>query len=354
MSLLADLIFERAKHLQGRSLGTEWGRVEDVEDPKGMGRIKVKLAWHKEGEMSHWIPRQTGGGSGYGENGGIPQPGELVQVSFDRGDAQQRMTYTTGAWTEGGMGTSGKIPPSLPPHRAGDSRLFAQPLHQPEKGKFKVWYDRSISGWVKWVGEGLDWLLWRSPKGFSLTVEHGVPVGGKTKEEQVAEDHHHLAVETPGGHRFSVTEQRSAGENVIELAHAAGMGQELRDEGGAGQAHRLTQGGKRIEMVSAPGAEHLTLDGGGGGTVRIVTTPEQAIVLAATALLRGTAVTMSWEAASRISLTAPLIVTHGMTQLGGPGGMPVARVGDLATGVTALGEPVTVTIVSGAALVTAV
>ncbi len=78
-------------------------------DPKGLGRIKVQMAWQKEnGQTTDWIPLSTpNGGSGKGFHF-IPETGETVMVDFQSGNAE--MPYVTGC-VQHGNASSGYADP---------------------------------------------------------------------------------------------------------------------------------------------------------------------------------------------------------------------------------------------------
>ncbi|RAV29183.1 type VI secretion system Vgr family protein [Sinomicrobium soli] len=70
--------------------------VKENNDPKGLGRVKVQMAWQQENALTtDWIPLSTpNGGSGKGFHF-IPEIGESVMVDFQSGNAE--MPYVTGS-----------------------------------------------------------------------------------------------------------------------------------------------------------------------------------------------------------------------------------------------------------------
>ncbi|MBC9795073.1 type VI secretion system Vgr family protein [Sinomicrobium weinanense] len=70
--------------------------VKENNDPKGLGRIKVQMAWQKENaQTTDWIPLASPhGGSGKGFHF-IPEIGENVMVDFQSGNAE--LPYVTGS-----------------------------------------------------------------------------------------------------------------------------------------------------------------------------------------------------------------------------------------------------------------
>ncbi|MBC9798016.1 type VI secretion system Vgr family protein, partial [Sinomicrobium weinanense] len=84
--------------------------VIDNNDPRGLGRIKVQMAWQKENaQTTDWIPLSSpNGGSGKGFHF-IPETGETVMVDFQSGNAE--MPYVTGC-VQHGNASSGYADPS--------------------------------------------------------------------------------------------------------------------------------------------------------------------------------------------------------------------------------------------------
>ncbi|MGS2764000.1 type VI secretion system Vgr family protein [Sinomicrobium sp. M5D2P9] len=84
--------------------------VIDNNDPRGLGRIKVQMAWQKENaQTTDWIPLSTpNGGSGKGFHF-IPETGETVMVDFQSGNAE--MPYVTGC-VQHGNANSGYADPN--------------------------------------------------------------------------------------------------------------------------------------------------------------------------------------------------------------------------------------------------
>ncbi|MGS2741224.1 type VI secretion system Vgr family protein [Sinomicrobium sp. M5D2P17] len=72
------------------------GIVMDNNDPKGLGRVKVQMAWQKENaQTTDWIPLASpNGGNGKGFHF-IPEKGESVMVDFQSGNAE--VPYITGS-----------------------------------------------------------------------------------------------------------------------------------------------------------------------------------------------------------------------------------------------------------------
>ena len=259
MPNFADELIHATDVLKGRSPGAEHGVVFDNDDPADLGRVRVRMAWHQPGEATEWMHRMGGGGNGYGESDSIPQKGELVAVNFLRGDLHHPL-YTPAGWTIGGTGPRGTVPPSLPPGGK-QKEVHTNPVHDPAEGKYKISLRRSLSGFMTWVGEGLDWLRWRSPKGLQFDVEHDVPVGGKDKQAaKTPAPYHRTAVTTPTGHKIEVTEWHPNNVNRITLQHTAGMKIELDEKPlGSIRSVRITLDGHTIEARKQPGVSTLQL-----------------------------------------------------------------------------------------------
>jgi uncharacterized protein involved in type VI secretion and phage assembly len=78
-----------------RSNGLVVGVVDDLDDPEGLGRVRVKLP-HLNNEMSDWAPLVSPMG---GKNRGIafrPEPKDTVLVAFELGDP--RRPYVLGSF----------------------------------------------------------------------------------------------------------------------------------------------------------------------------------------------------------------------------------------------------------------
>ncbi|UGU17177.1 phage baseplate assembly protein V [Sinomicrobium kalidii] len=84
--------------------------VIDNNDPKGLGRVKVQMAWQEENaQTTDWIPLSTpNGGSGKGFHF-VPEIGETVMVDFQSGNAE--MPYVTGC-VQHGNANSGYADPN--------------------------------------------------------------------------------------------------------------------------------------------------------------------------------------------------------------------------------------------------
>ena len=88
--------------------GTQPATVTDNNDPKGLGRVKVKFAWQRE-ENSPWL-RMTNPHAGSGKGMYfIPEIGEEVLIGFENNNAEK--PFVLGAMYNGsessGYGTSG-------------------------------------------------------------------------------------------------------------------------------------------------------------------------------------------------------------------------------------------------------
>ncbi|MBC9797866.1 type VI secretion system Vgr family protein [Sinomicrobium weinanense] len=70
--------------------------VMDNNDPKGLGRVKVQMAWQKENaQTTDWIPLASpNGGNGKGFHF-IPEKGESVMLDFQSGNAE--LPFVTGS-----------------------------------------------------------------------------------------------------------------------------------------------------------------------------------------------------------------------------------------------------------------
>lgn len=307
MDSLADFLHEESSYGQTTTAGNEWGVVTDNEDPDQMGRVRVRMSWHRKDQQSDWIPRQGGGGGNYGETGSIPQEGELVSICYTRGNLHQPH-WTPSHWTKGGSGPRGNVPASLPPHLTPGSELFSVPTHKPQAGKFKIWFWRSLSGFFLHIGEGLDWLHFKTPKGFDLKLEHDVEVGGKAKTAAHANlPYHHLKLTTPTGHSIETTEWTPGDLSQFQIDHSGGMRVELTQHPQTGQKDiKVTLGGLQLWLRDAPGTRFAQLSDGAGETLKLDAVNHIS----------------SLTASGVITIDAPSILLAG-------GGPPVARVGDL-------------------------
>ncbi len=80
---------------KGRENGLVVGVVDDLNDPEGLGRVRVKLP-HLDNEMSDWAPMVSPMG---GKNRGIafrPEREDTVLVAFEMGDPER--PYILGAF----------------------------------------------------------------------------------------------------------------------------------------------------------------------------------------------------------------------------------------------------------------
>jgi hypothetical protein len=258
-----DQLYDRLTEVDPTSSGFHWGVVTDIEDPKIMGRIRVRMAWHRDDQMTDWVPRLGGGGSNYGQNGDVPQPGELVHLQYPGGNLYQPH-WTLGSWTEGGKGPNGTVPANLPPHLQKGASLYTNPLHKPEQGKFKVWFWKSLAGFFLHIGEGLDWLHFRSPKGFDLKLEHDVPVDGTSKDAAKTNlPYHHLKLTTPTGHTIESTEWAANNQNDLTIQHTAGMSFKITQKPQDGSKEvTLTLDDLVIDLKVASGVKQVSLSAG--------------------------------------------------------------------------------------------
>jgi uncharacterized protein involved in type VI secretion and phage assembly len=78
-----------------RYAGVTEGLVVDVDDPDGLGRVKVKLPWFDSQEVSDWCRvAQTYAGNGYGAFW-LPEEGDEVLVGFLFGDPRVPMVLAS-------------------------------------------------------------------------------------------------------------------------------------------------------------------------------------------------------------------------------------------------------------------
>ena len=91
------------REINGRSdgyiSGLAIGEVTTNEDPKNLGRIRVRLPWHAETKTTYWA--RTASPMAGQERGMffVPEPGDEVLLGFDNGDPSH--PYVLGSlWSE--------------------------------------------------------------------------------------------------------------------------------------------------------------------------------------------------------------------------------------------------------------
>ncbi len=85
-----------------RFVGKYFGLVVDNDDPKGVGRVRVKVPEVFGEETSGWcMPCSPYAGSGIGL-AAVPPVGSLVFVEWPAGDTTRAPIWSGGAWPDGG------------------------------------------------------------------------------------------------------------------------------------------------------------------------------------------------------------------------------------------------------------
>jgi uncharacterized protein involved in type VI secretion and phage assembly len=72
-----------------RFTGVIVGSVQDVDDPNGLGRIRVEFPWMGGASQSHWAPIAAGMAGGGRGMFFMPEVGDEALVAFDHGDVDQ-------------------------------------------------------------------------------------------------------------------------------------------------------------------------------------------------------------------------------------------------------------------------
>jgi uncharacterized protein involved in type VI secretion and phage assembly len=85
---LEDAVSNGGDDAQQRVYGVALGEVTDLDDPKGLGRVKVKLPWLSDHEDSAWARIATAWAGGSRGTYLLPEVGDEVVVAFRHGSLQ--------------------------------------------------------------------------------------------------------------------------------------------------------------------------------------------------------------------------------------------------------------------------
>lgn len=135
---MTALAFEIEQHREagGGIAGVAVGTVSANDDPKGLGRVKLKLPWRAKDFTTDWVrvvSPMAGGGRGACF---VPEVGDEVLVAFDRDDI--RYPYVLGAlWSETDK------PPEQNKNKKNDVRIV-----QSRKGHMLKFDDAAAKGVV--------------------------------------------------------------------------------------------------------------------------------------------------------------------------------------------------------------
>jgi len=164
----ADAVLRSANRLRATWLGYTYALVVDNRDPKGRGRIRVRLPWHGEDYVSDWIPKLSGfNAPGAGETFTIPEMGDVVKVEFLGGDVNRPaygavlhaldLPYGEPKGKEAGLKDRyKKWYEAVPPISAEDSDAQATQkglAWMDQNRRINVW--RSRGGWKLWINSKL-------------------------------------------------------------------------------------------------------------------------------------------------------------------------------------------------------
>jgi len=96
MSILDLLVTEEEERARSNTVnGVALGIVTDNKDPENMGRVKIKLPWLSEQDVTHWVRIATLMAGKERGSYFIPEVGDEVLVAFDHGDISH--PYVIGA-----------------------------------------------------------------------------------------------------------------------------------------------------------------------------------------------------------------------------------------------------------------
>lgn len=351
---IASYLYRQSKYVMGRIQGWTLGIVEDVEDPMGLGRVRLRLPWHKEGELSPWAWPAIGHlRDGEGSTFHIPQPGEVALVFFLEGD-MTRPAYLGTLWTPGGTGPLGTVPShkALIKGKAAQTPddydhakapdLSSKPYPEPPEG---AWITNNpkdrVDEWKHYGGLRLLWeafkrrlRFWTHPSTpFKVEVEH---YDGGSVSPPKGTPYHALTITSPDGSKVLIEDDGSSGVWTVRLFHKAGHFLEMKE--GGGQSYVLAQDktGQKV-LMDAQNSKIQAQDVSG-----------QVIVMDASAN------TITIQANTAVTVDAPTVNVgpSGNVVLAG-GGPAVARVGDTVqiSGVQPGSATVTGVIISGSSKV---
>lgn len=131
-----------------RATGTHIAEVTNVDDPKKLGRIKVRLEYQRQDEETDWIsPRGGFQGNGYGSTFNFPVVGDKVRLDFLGGNIHNMM------WSDPFFHDEEKADLT-------EAKKHSAPLGRNDEDTYDATKDnrvnilRSISGWVLQIFEG--------------------------------------------------------------------------------------------------------------------------------------------------------------------------------------------------------
>jgi uncharacterized protein involved in type VI secretion and phage assembly len=182
--------------------GVVVGKVKDVKDPEGEGRIQIEFPWMAGKNDGYWAPAATLMAGGKRGSWFMPEEGDEVLVAFDHGDVNH--PFIVGFLWNGA---------DKPPVE-----------------------DEAIDEHVRRL---------RTVKGHTLDFDDR---DGKEKVVLTTKGKHVLElVDAPGPTHVSV---KTTGEQKLELSD------------GPGKIHAETQGGQKVQLDDAPAKIHLETTGG--------------------------------------------------------------------------------------------
>ena len=317
---VASYLYRQSKYVMGRIQGWTLGIVEDVEDPMGLGRVRLRFPWHKEGEMSPWAwPATAHLRDQEGSTFHIPQRGEVAVVIFLEGD-MTKPAYLGTLWTPGGTGPLGQIPPHKALIKGGSAQtpdsydhMKAPDLSSKPSPEFPdgAWISNNprdrVDEWKHYGGLRLIWenfkrrlRLWTHPSTpFHLLVEH-YDEGSPSPPRPIP--YHALKLSTPSGTQIIIEEDLTTKDDNLKRW----------------EVKVLHHAGHLIALI-----EHVTEAGVVKSEVLVQDKAGDKVLI--DALSQKVQITANAE----VHVSAPhVLVDSPSVELGGAGGSPVARLGD--------------------------
>lgn len=266
---VASYLYRQSKYVMGRIQGWTLGIVEDVEDPLGLGRVRLRFPWHKEGELSPWAwPATAHLRDQEGSTFHIPQRGEVAVVVFLEGD-MTKPAYLGTLWTPGGTGPLGQIPPHKALIKGKSSQtpdsydhmkapdLSSKPYPEPPSGAWVTNEPKDrVDEWKHYGGIRLLWeafkrrlRFWSHPSTpFHLQVEH---YDGDSVNPPKGTPYHALTLTSPDGTKIVIEDDGSSGVWTLKLEHKAGHFLEVKEGGGQSQVLVQDKKGQKVLLDAA-------------------------------------------------------------------------------------------------------